>query len=78
LSVTTNRKLEWRLARSKSQSLVVHFAIPTRVKHSWNVLLVPDKHNNDCAYANGFPVAAHGLHVFDLNAYDTMAVCLLR
>ena len=33
---------------------------------------------NDCAYTNRFPVAAHGLHVFELNASDTMAVCLLR
>jgi len=56
---------------------VAHLTIPAHVKHSWTVLLVPDKHNNDCAYANRFPVAAPGLHVFELNASLTMAVCLV-
>jgi len=37
LSVTTNRKPEWRLARSMSQRLVVHLAISAHVKRCWTV-----------------------------------------
>jgi len=77
LSVTTNCKPEWRLARNTSQCLVFPLDIPARIKHCWNVLLIPDKHNNDCAYANGLPVAAHCLHAFELNTSRTMAVCFL-
>jgi hypothetical protein len=77
LSVTTNCKPEWRLARNTSHCLVVPLDIPACVKHCWNVLLVPDKHNNDCAYANRFLVADHGFHVFELNTSHTMAVCFL-